>query len=184
VTGGVSRWRYGIALLADIILCAGRIITQQSTVRKRAINLLILSRFLRRYRAPLASPSIEDPYRVSRGILGGLDPSFPCCDHDSDDVSLGTFQSVFVGGRHSAVAFCSAVIMCPVPCEVAYHNFQTPCDTCFNQPQQQPPFLALSAQPQLGELESSQAYSVVVAPRLLPHQCRPLSASVYQHSPC
>jgi len=58
-------------------------------------------------------------------------------------------------------------------------GFHTKPAACFNLLQQQPPFLAPSALPQLGGLGSSQESVVVVAPHLLPHHCRLLLALVY-----
>lgn len=123
----------------------------------------------------LSFAAVVAPHGVAR-------PSIRSCvsRHEYGSVAFGT-NRISVRRRLSCGSSPQPCLI-HVACLHATHSFQTS-SACFIQIQQQPPFLALFAPPQLDGLESSQASVVAVAPHPPPHHCRPLSASVCPLSP-
>ena len=173
----VWRWRQAAALPADNALCIRCMIFSESATRESAVFFgHLLNQVLLFAPSPRASTSPDAPVASHRIVRSFFHPL--ASQRDNNASAFGT-NRIFVRRR---LSFGNGPLLCRI--HVAHlnasHDFRLSRSICFNQLQQQPPSPALFVLPQLGELESSQACLVVVAPPPLPHHCHPLWASVYQ----
>ena len=173
----VWRWRQAAALPADNTLCIRCMVFSESATRESAVFFgHLLNQVLLFAPSPRASTSPDAPFASHRIVTSFFHPL--ASQRDNNASAFGT-NRIFVRRR---LSFGNGPLLCRI--HVAHlnasHDFRLSRSICFNQLQQQPPSPALFVLPQLGELESSQACLVVVAPPPLPHHCHPLWASVYQ----